>query len=84
MAWVKMVNEREADGALAESYREMFSRNPHWQEIPEMIKVFSTRPEVYHARLSFANAMTFGGSGLGRYREELIATSISAVLGCKF
>jgi hypothetical protein len=53
-------------------------------EVPEIIKVFSARPELLQARVAFQNTITFGGSGLGRYREELIATSISALLSCKF
>ena len=46
--------------------------------------MFGARPELLQARVGFQNTITFGGSGLGRYREELIATSISSLLSCKF
>jgi hypothetical protein len=35
-------------------------------------------------RVRIGDRMTFGGSGLGRYREELISVSISAVCKCRF
>jgi hypothetical protein len=50
----------------------------------EIVQVFSLRPELLRARQIFGHTMHFGGSGLGRFREELIATSISATLRCRF
>ena len=54
------------------------------ETLSEIVKVFSLRPELLEARQHFGHTMHFGGSGLGRYREELIATSISAILRCRF
>ena len=83
MAWIKMVNEDEATGPLKEIYEGIrFNRTA--LELPEINKVFSVRPDLFQARHWFGQAMTFGGSGLGRYREELIAVSISTMLNCKF
>ena len=83
MAWIRMVREDEATGIVRQEY-EKTRRQLGMDEVPEIIKVFSVRPELLRARVAFQNAMTFGGSGLGRYREELIATSISALLACRF
>ncbi len=84
MAWVGTVPEATADGLVKEVYDRVLQQVGMQGEVPEIIKVFSVRPELLQARVAFQNAMTFGGSGLGRYREELIATSISQLLGCKF
>ena len=84
MAWVGTVAEATADGLVKEVYDRVLQQVGMRGEVPEIIKVFSLRPELLQARVAFQNAMTFGGSGLGRYREELIATSISALLRCKF
>lgn len=81
MAWVKMISEAEASGQL----REIYSRRNNKRSKPtEIVKVFSTRPELMDVRVRFGGRMTFGGSGLGRYREELIAVSISAACSCRY
>jgi alkylhydroperoxidase family enzyme len=84
MAWIKMVNESEATGLVREEYERHYALIKKQGGVGEIVKVFSLRPDLLRARVDFGNAMTFGGSGLGRYREELIATSISAQLSCKF
>ena len=40
------------------------------------------RPRTFRAVMQMNNAVTFGGSSLGRRREELIATTVSALNGC--
>jgi hypothetical protein len=85
MAWVRTIGLEEAEGVVKEEYDRQFQwANLEAREVPEVISVFSLRSELLQARVGFAKTMTFGGSGLGRYREELIATSISQLLGCKF
>lgn len=80
MAWIKMVGEEEATGLVKEIYQK--SRNGKQQS--EVVKVFSLRPELMELRVRFGDRMTFGGSGLGRYREELVAVSISAICECRY
>ncbi len=80
MAWIQMVPEDKATGPLKEGY------NPRGRTIAasEIVKVFSLRPELLDVRLRFSRCTTFGGSSLGRYREELIAVSISAACKCRY
>ena len=80
MAWIKMVPECEAVGLVKEIYEQHRRRG----QTSEIIKVFSLRPRLMDLRGRFSRIMTFGGSGLGRYREELIALSISATLHCRY
>jgi hypothetical protein len=82
MAWISVINEDEAQGYVREVYERAHSLAPGG--VDEILKVFSIRPELLGARAAFGSAMTFGGSGLGRYAEELISVSISAVLHCKY
>jgi hypothetical protein len=84
MAWVKIVEEHEATGIVKEEYERRLVEIRKPGGVAEIVKVFSLRPDLLKARVAFGDGMTFGGSGLGRYREELIATSISAQLSCKF
>lgn len=80
MAWVEMVSESAATGLL----KEIYERPRPSGELSEVHKIFTLRPELMDVRHRFQDPITFGGSGLGRYREELIAVSISAVLGCRY
>jgi len=80
MAWVKVVPENEATGLVKEIYEE----NERGQHTAEIIKVFSLFPKLLDVRRRFSKVITFGGSGLGRYREELIALSLSGLLQCRY
>ena len=80
MAWVNLVSEQDATGLV----KEIYSRSKRGPVQAEIVKVFSLRPELMDIRVRIGDRMTFGGSGLGRYREELISVSISAVCKCRF
>ncbi|MGH7905305.1 MAG: hypothetical protein ACREP6_01620 [Candidatus Binataceae bacterium] len=85
MAWVKMIGRHEAAGALRAEYDKIAAQfADRGGAIPEITAVLSLRGDLMIARNTLSNSATFGGSGLGRFREELIATSISALLGCRF
>ncbi len=85
MAWVKIIDRAEASGALKVEYDRIAAQfADRGATIPEVIAVLSVRPDLMIARNALSNSCTFGGSGLGRFREELIATSISALLACRF
>ena len=81
MAWIKVIHEDEAEGFVKEVY--LRGHTP-FGGVDEILKVFSLRPDLLAARAAFGTSMTFGGSGLGRYAEELIAVSISGILRCKY
>ena len=83
MSWIEEINEAQATGDVQLAYEKSMKFSGH-SKVPPIIKVFSLRPDLLRARVGFASAITFGGSGLGRRAEELIATSISGLLSCKF
>jgi hypothetical protein len=85
MAWVRIIDRDAASGPLAIEYERIAAQfGDRGATIPEVTAALSVRPELMIARNALSNACTFGGSGLGRFREELIATSISALLACRF
>ena len=84
MAWIKLIHENEATGAVKRVYEGGKVARIRKAAVGEIVKVFSLRPDLLEARTDFGTTMTFGGSGLGRFREELIAVSISAMLNCLF
>lgn len=81
MSWIRAIGYEESSGELREVYDQALKR---FQRIPGILKVMSLRPHALKTRMAFAQAVTFGGSGLGRRKEELIAVSISGLLGCKY
>jgi len=84
MAWVKTFAENEATGRLAEVYKEI---RQHWvgaQSIPNVMKCMSLRPEALLGVWRMSTALTFGASTLGRAREEMIATAVSALNHCHY
>jgi len=84
MAWIEVVQESEATGAVRQVYEGQKVATIRKGGVGEIVKVFSLRPDLLEARVGFGTTMTFGGSGLGRFREELVAVSISALLKCLF
>ena len=85
MAWVRMVGRNDASGPLNAEYDRIAAQfADRGGAIPEVTAILSLRPELMIARNTLSNSCTFGGSGLGRFREELVATSISALLSCRF
>ena len=84
MAWAKTFAENEATGRLAEVYADI---RQHWMgsmSIPNIMKCMGLRPEALFGVWRMATAITFGASTLGRVREEMIATAVSALNHCHY
>ena len=50
--------------------------------VPAVVAAMKPSPKALRAVLRLNYAVTFGGSSLGQRREELIATTISAINDC--
>ena len=81
MTWIRTVPEEEATGPLKELYKRNIAR---LGRVGNIVKAGSIRPDVLVKQQAFTHAVTFGGSGLGRRKEELIATMISGLLKCRY
>jgi hypothetical protein len=82
MTWVLEVNEEKATGRLAEIYAELLSAplgGRRLPSVPNIMKCMSLRPEGLLSVWKLNAAITFGASTLGRAREEMIATAVSAL-----
>ncbi|MBI3089780.1 MAG: hypothetical protein HYY96_03860 [Candidatus Tectomicrobia bacterium] len=70
MAYIRVIDEHEASGELDlvyQKYRDQYG------VVPEIRKVLSLKPGFVTLYDAWVHSITFGGSRLGRYREELIA-----------
>lgn len=81
MTWIQTVPEGEAAGALKEVYD---AQAKMLGFVPGIIKSTSLRPDFTQKFEALRLAITFGGSRLGRRREELIALVVSVLNKCHY
>lgn len=84
MTWVKTFGEREATGRVAEVYREIMNTPLGGGRVPNIMKCMGLRPEALLSVWRLTLGITFGASTLGRAREEMIATAVSALNHCHY
>lgn len=83
--WIDHVSEEDAEGEVKDVYDKARIRERSGLEfVPDIIKSTTLRAEATRLRVELSRAVTFGGSGLGRRREEMIATLISALNLCPY
>jgi alkylhydroperoxidase family enzyme len=84
MAWVRTFDEKEATGKLAAIYDELKKTKLAGGRVPNIMKCMGLRPEALMGVWRLNMAITFGASTLGRRREEMIATAVSALNHCHY
>ena len=81
MAYIRLIDEAEADGLLAEEYDAAIERAG---KVFNIVKAMSLRPAVLKASIELYREIMFGGSGLSRQERELLATVASAEQDCYY
>ena len=84
MTWVKTFAENEASGRLAEVYAAVMKHPLGGGRVPNILKCMGLRPEALLGVWRLNMGITFGASTLGRVREEMIATAVSALNHCHY
>jgi len=91
MAFIKVIQESDATGEVKEVYERTLTRlspsvrQRRGDKLPPIVKIFSLCPPLLEARVGFDKGIYRPGrSGLGRRKEELIATQVAALSGCRF
>jgi alkylhydroperoxidase family enzyme len=75
VAHIRLVEEADADGLLAEEYDAAIERAG---KVFDILKAMSLRPEVLRASIALYREIMFGESELSRRERELLATVASA------
>lgn len=78
MAYIRTVNEDEADGKLFDVYDEI-QRNRG--RVSNILRAQSLDPKTLRAHLDLYMATVFGKGGLSRREAELLAVTVSATNG---
>ena len=82
MAWIKLVEESEAKGLLAQIYEQARKRAGR---IYNILKIQSNNPHALRAMLELYQATaTSADSPLTRAQREMMATVVSKINGCVY
>ena len=78
MAWIKLPGDEETPelARATKPYRQA------GRAVPAVVGVMKPSPKTLRSVLQMNFSVTFGGSSLGRVREETIATAVSAWNDC--
>lgn len=80
MVWIKTLSPEE-DPTIKELSDYRVKTHGYW---PNVLASQSLKPEVLKRLLAFQDKLTFGGSSLGRRREELISFHVSVLNACSY
>jgi len=81
VAYIRLIDEGEADGLLKEEYNAAVERAG---KVFNILKAMSLRPGVLRASMDLYKEIMFGESGLSRQERELLATVTSAEQSCHY
>jgi alkylhydroperoxidase family enzyme len=81
MAYVRLIDEGDAEGLLAEKYDAAVERAG---KVFNIVKAMSLRPGVLRASMTLYREIMFGESGLSRKEREVLATVASAEQSCHY
>ena len=81
MAWIRTIDEAEADGKLREHYDRM--REPGGG-VDNILKIHSLNPGSLQGHFDFYRALMRGRSPLSRAQREMIAVAVSAANRCRY
>jgi hypothetical protein len=83
MARIQWVEEAAATGKAAEVYRRWKQANDR-RAIPDILKCFSPRPDVFEKIEELSNVLHFSDGHLKRRTKEKIASFVSAINRCRY
>jgi alkylhydroperoxidase family enzyme len=81
MAWIPMISEAEAEGALKEAYTDL---TEPWGGVDNIMKIHSLHLETLHAHDHLYKVVMYGRSGISRPRREMIAIVVSTLNQCHY
>lgn len=82
MSYIKEIEPTEAQGELKELYEAIMEARGG--RLSPVMKLFSLNPALMRGVKELNSIISFGGSSLGRRREEMIATLVSNINGCNY
>jgi alkylhydroperoxidase family enzyme len=81
VAWIKSIDEHDADGSLKQIYDE---QRRQAGAVANILKVHSLAPKVLQAHLHIYQAAMHSSGEVTRAQREMIAVAVSAANGCHY
>ncbi len=81
MAWIKVVEETEADEKLKDAYARAGAARGR---VANILKIHSLHPEAMTSHLALYRELMFGRSELSRRERELLAVVVSVANSCHY
>ncbi len=81
MAWIKMIDEHEADGELKAMYADLIEP---WGGVDNIMKIHSLNPPSLSGHSELYETLMRGRSDLSRAQREMIAVVVSALNHCRY
>jgi alkylhydroperoxidase family enzyme len=81
MAWIRVIDEEEAEGPLQRLYRSLVEP---WGGVDNVLKVHSLHPASLRAHLQLYRLLMKGESPLSLVQREMIAVTVSALNHCRY
>jgi len=81
MAWIRMINEQEADTELAAVYDQVKGSRG---KLSNIMAVHSLLPQTMQAHMDLYLTVMFDASGLSREEREMIAVVVSTANRCPY
>lgn len=81
MAWIRTIDEDEAQGRLKEMYERMTEPSGG---VDNILKVHSLNPPSLEGHVALYKSVMYGRSPLSRAQREMIAVVVSKTNGCRY
>lgn len=81
MAYIRVIDEAEAEGQLAREYEVARKRAG---KVFNVLKIQSQRPEVLRSSVDLYMRVMYGRSGLSRAEREMLAVVVSQANDCHY
>ena len=79
MAWIKIIDEENAEDSLKEQYDQLIEP---WGGVDNILKIHSLNPESLAAHVKLYKTLMYGKSPLRRTEREMIAVVVSSLNKC--
>lgn len=81
MAWIRTIDEDEAEGRLRKLYAQLVEP---WGGVDNILKIHSLSPSSLRGHLQLYTALMRGPSPLSPAQREMIAVTVSAANRCRY
>ncbi|MFO8061572.1 MAG: peroxidase-related enzyme [bacterium] len=81
MAWIKIIDENNAEGRLKNIYSEIIKSRG---KLSNIMRVHSLSPIAMQKHIELYTAIMFDRSGLSRAEREMIGVAVSKINECKY